>query len=309
MNTRREQQGLLAIVVAIILVVVVAMGAAMFAMTTSGTRGAGDHARSGKALFLAESGIEWAAKQLLGADDPQSDCESLAGAGPFAMPGGDFRILSAVYDTTDENCDVTSRGTVDSVVIRTISGTIPKSIIEGGGGNVFEDSDEKLNNCNQSNLGCEDGAITFYKPGGGGGGPGNTNTSAKGGDLITDEFAAGDTVYFATNMSWIGDPTGNVFDITLKIAGQPDVSCGVLMPSLASPCAAPSGNSLYDEYNVVLVLGSTFSAADVSKVELSVNWASNSSSEVRLEGGCIGRENSCSGTSDPTDGGTWEENP
>lgn len=308
MTARLTQMGFLAIVVAIILVVVVAMGAAMFAMSTSGNRGAGDHALSGKALFLAESGIEWAAKELFGADDPQGDCEGLAGSGPFSMPGGQFRILGSAYDTTDENCDVVSRGTSGDA-IRTISGTIPKSIIEGGGGGLFDDSDEKFQNCGQKNLECEDGALVFKRPSGGGPGQGNTNTSAKAGDLITDDWDVGDTVFFTANIGWDADPTGNVFEITLKIQGQADVTCAVGMPGLNSPCAAPSGNSLYDQFDIVLDLGNTFDEADVQSVELQVDWATNPSSEVTLSDGCIGRANHCSGTSDPTEDGSWDENP
>lgn len=309
MNTRHEQQGFLAIVVAIILVVVVAMGAAMFAMSTSGNRGAGDHALSGKALFLAESGIEWAAKELLGADDPQADCEGLAGSGPFNLPGGTFEIRDANYDATDENCDVVSRGTAGDA-IRTISGTIPKSIIDGGGGSVFDDADEKFNNCGQANLECQDGAMVFKRPsGGGGGGGGNTNTNAKGSDLITDDWDTGDVVYFTANITWDADPAGNVFDVTLKIQGQADVTCSVVMSSLSSPCAAPAGHSLYDQYDIVLQMGSTFDETDVKNVELSVNWATNPSDRVTLADGCIGRENHCSGTSDPTEDDSWDENP
>ncbi len=186
MSPGNRQKGLLAIVVAIILVVVVAMGAAMFAMSISGNRGAGDHANSGRALFLAESGIEWAARELLGTENPEDDCNALGGSGPFNMPGGTFRILDSTYDATDENCDVVSRGTVGDV-IRTISGTIPKAIIEGGGGSDFDDSDEKFKNCGQANLECQDGAMVFKRPSGGAG-VGNTNTSAKGSDLISDDW-------------------------------------------------------------------------------------------------------------------------
>lgn len=307
MTVRARQRGYLAIVVAVILVVIAAMGAAMFAMTTSGTRGAGDHARSAKALFLAESGIEWAAKELLGASDPQNDCEGLAGSGPFPLPSGEFRVLDATYDTADENCDVVTRGFVGDV-IRTISGTIPKSIIEGGGGGLFDDSNEKFNNCNQANLDCGDGDITFNRPSQGPG-VGNTETSAKASDLITDDWDVGDTVYFTANIGWDADPTGNVFEITMKIQGQSDVSCQVLMAGLNSLCAAPSGHPLYDQYDIVLELGSTYDETDVNNVDLSVDWATNPSTRVTLSDGCIGRASHCSGTSDPVDGGTWDENP
>lgn len=300
-----RQQGFMAIVVAVILVVFAAMAAAIVVMTTSGTRGAADHAQSNGALFLAESGIEWAAKQMLGAADPENDCNALAGSGPFTMPNGQFTIEASSYDTTDENCDVTSRGFVGNT-IRTISGTIPKSIIEGGGGSVFDDSDQKFNNCGSANLECQDGQIIFKRPGGGGG---NTNTKAKASDLITDDWNVGDTVYFTADIVWDNDPTGNVFSIDLKIQGQPDVNCGVAMPSLNSGCAAPPGHPLYDQYDIVLILGATFDETDVKDVSLSVSWGSNTSTRVTLSNGCIGREQHCEGTSDPVEDGTWDENP
>lgn len=307
MKARRVQEGFLAIVVAIILVVIVAMGAAMFAMSTSGNRGAGDHAHSGRALFAAEGGIEWSARELFDSDDPQGDCEALAGSGPFTLPTGEFRILDSAYDAADENCDVVSRGMVGDV-IRTISGTIPKSIIEGGGGGLFDDSEEKFNGCSKQNLECDDGAMVFQRPSRGPG-QGNTNTSAKGSDLISDDWDVGDTVYFTANIGWDADPSGNLFSITLKIQGQADVTCGVSMPGLNSPCAAPSDHELYDQFDIVLQLGNTYDETDVNSVDLQVDWATNPSNEVTLSDGCIGRANHCEGTSDPTEDDSWDENP
>lgn len=308
MIDKRAQHGFLAIAAAVILIVLAAMGAAMFAMVSSGTRGAGDHALSARALFLAESGIEWAAKDLFGTDDPEADCNGLAGSGPFTMPGGTFQILNSSYNASEGNCSVTSRGSVGGV-LRTISGVIPKSIIEGGGGGLFDDSEDDFNNCNQQNLECQDGAMVFQRPSGGPGG-GNTNTQAKGSDLINNDWTAGELVYFTANFDWDADPSGNVFTIEIKLQGGGTRTCTVNLPSLSSGCAAPSSNPLYDTYDVVLEVGNSYPDEDINSVSLSVNWGSNPSNEVTLADGCIGTEEQCSGAaSDPAEDGSWDENP
>lgn len=308
-----RQQGFMAIVLVVFLVVFVAMAAAIVSMTTSGARSAGDHVNASAALFIAESGIEWAARELFDADDPESDCDALDGnTGPTAVNGGgSFDITGSAYDSTDGSCRLTSVGTV-AQTRRVLKGNIPESVLEGnagGGDDLFEDSEDKFNNCNQQNLECQDGSMTFERPSGGGG-QGNTNTRAKAGDLITDDFEDGDTVYFTANFEWDGtdDPSGNVFNIELT---NNIADCDVSLPALNSSCSAPAGDPLYDLYDVVLILGDDFAAGDVSQVDLQVDWGNNLSDWVTLSEGCIGRAGHCAGAGgdDPTEDGTWDEDP
>lgn len=304
MTTRLGQQGFLAIVVAIILVVVVAMGAAMFAMSTSGNRGAGDHALSGKALFLAEGGLEWAAKELFGADDPQADCEGLAGSGPFPLPGGDFRIIDAVYDNTEVTCRVTSRGTARNAV-RTVAGTVPRSIILGGG-SIFDEQgawthqrtsfpeDRVLRM--ESNPACQ----------------GNSRATVDDPSLVlTDTFQVGDQVYFVTGFEPV---QGNLNLSDLEVILETGIAnCTVSMTSPGtSPCSAPPGHDLYDFYDIVLDLGNGFGAGDVDEIRLIAGWSSppgpSGQCVIELSDACIGREGHCTpGGSDPVD--DWTEVP
>jgi hypothetical protein len=302
---RGKQRGVLAIVVAIMLVVVVAMGAAMFAMSTSGNRGAGDHAQSGRALFLAESGIEWAAKELLGADNPEGDCNGLAGSGPFTMPGGTFRIIDAVYDDTAITCRVTSRGTVGNAV-RTIAGTVPRTIILGSG-SIFENEGawdlqwaqfvEPLVLEMRSNPACQNQSEAVVE------------TPSQ---VLSDSFEAGDQVYFATGFEVV---TGDVSISTLEVVLEGAASCTVPMATPGtSPCAAAPGHPLYDYYDIVLDLGNTFGVPDIDSIELIAQWKTvpgpgpPSECAVRLSEACIGREAHCTpGDSDPVD--DWSEVP
>lgn len=314
--THCRQQGFMAIVLVVFLVVFVAIAAAIVSMTTSGARSAGDHAMASGALFIAESGIEWAARELFDADNPETDCNNLSAhaALPIAINGGGSAdITESNYDAGDGSCRLTSVGTVGQTV-RVLKGNIPESVLEGdagGGDDLFEDSEDNFNNCNQQNLDCQDGSMTFERPSGGGGpGQGNTNTQAKASDLVTDNFSNGDTVYFTANLEWDGtdSPSGNVFNIELT---NSIANCDVSLPGLNSACSASAGDPLYDLYDVVLVLGDDFSDEDINQVRLSVNWGSNNSDWLTLSEGCIGRAGHCAGAGgdDPTEDGTWDEDP
>lgn len=304
----------MAIVLVVFLVVFVAMAAAIVSMTTSGARSAGDHVNASAALFIAESGIEWAARELFDTANPETDCNSLPSHAMLPISvngGGTANITQSNYDPTDGSCGLTSRGQVGQTV-RVLKGRIPESVLDGssgGGDDLFENSDEKFNNCNQGNLDCQDGAMTFERPSGGGG-QGNTNTQAKASDIVTDDFSAGDTVYFTANFEWDGtdDPSGNVFtvELTNKIA-----ECSVSLPGLNSACSAPAGDPLYDLYDVVLILGDDFAVEDIKQVDVSVDWGNNLSDWVTLSEGCIGRAGHCAGAAgdDPTEEGTWNEDP
>lgn len=309
----RKQAGFMAIVLVVFLVVFTAMAAAIVSMSTSGARGGADHANAAGALFMAESGIEWAARELFDATDPEADCNALAGnTTPTTVNGGgSFDITESNYDATEGGCRLTSVGTVNQTR-RILKGKIPESVLqgnEGGGDDLFEGSDEKFNNCNQQNLGCEDGAMTFNRPSGGQG-QGNTNTQAKASDLVTDTFSSGDVVYFTANFEWdpADDPSGNTFNVELT---NGIANCSVSLPSLYSPCAAPSSDPLYDTFDVVLILGDDFADTGINHVKLSVDWGSNLSDWLTLSEGCIGRAGHCSGGAgdDPTDDGTWDEDP
>jgi len=309
-----RQRGFMAIVLVVFLVVFVAMAAAIVSITTSGARGVADHANASRALFMAESGIEWAALELFDSANPPTDCAGLKNhvSLPLSVNGhGTFTIIASDYESGDESCRLTSQGQVGDTV-RVLTGQIPKSVLDGetgGGDDLFDNPEEKFNNCNQANLGCEDGALTFNRPSGGAG-QGNTNTSARATDLVSGTFSSGDVVYFTANFEWdpTDDPAGNVFNIevTNNLA-----DCDVALPALSSSCAAPAGDPLYDLYDVVLILGSNFSDTDINRVNLSVDWGSNNSDWLTLTEGCIGRADHCQGQSsqDPVDDGSWNENP
>jgi hypothetical protein len=308
-----RQAGFMAIVLVVFLVVFTAMAAAIVSMSTSGARGGADHANAAGALFMAESGIEWAARELFDTADPATDCNALAANTPATNVngGGSFDITESNYDTTDGSCRLTSIGMVNQTR-RVLKGNIPASVLDGdagGGDDLFEDSDEKFNNCNQQNLECQDGAMTFQRPSGGPG-QGNTNTRAKASDLITDDFEAGDTVYFTANFEWdtTDVPTGNRFNIELT---NNIADCDVFLPDLNSPCAAPGADPLYDLYDVVLILGDSFAADSINQVDLTVGWGNNQSDWIALSEGCIGRAGHCAGegSDDPIDDGTWDEDP
>ena len=305
----RRQQGFMAIVLVVFLVVFVVIAASIVSMTTSGARGAADHVTASSALFMAESGIEWAALELFDTEDPVNDCNELENhpALPVGVnDAGSFDITESFYD---EGCRLTVRGYVAQSQ-RVLKGRIPDSVLDGdtgGGDDMFDDSEEKFgNSCNSPNVTCSDGALTFNRPGNGGGNP---PTDADGDALISDSFESGDRVYFTANIEWDADPSGNFLEVELR---NNIASCDLMLPSLSSSAeCTDTASELNDLFDIVLFLGDDFSPQDVNTVRLRLDWAPNSSNHVTLTNGCIGREAHCAseGGDDPVDDGTWDEDP
>ncbi|RFF28295.1 MULTISPECIES: hypothetical protein [unclassified Wenzhouxiangella] len=300
----------MAIILVVFLVAFVAIAAAIVSMSTSGARGAGDHVNASRALFMAESGIEWAALELFDSADPESACSDLQNnaALPESVNGeGSFDITDSEYDTADGGCRLTAVGIVNETR-RVLKGKIPESVLEGdtgGGDDLFEDTEF---NCNSNNVECQDGELIFNRPGGKG--QGQPPTQANGADLISDNFVVGDEVYFTANIDWDASPTNNMFGLEMNIDTGANIDCDVPLPGLNSTCSAPAENELYENFDIVLALGDYFASNNVGQVKIRLDWATNPSNQVVLADGCIGRAGYCSGSGDdPVDDGTWDENP
>lgn len=298
-----RQQGFMAVVLVVFLVVFVAIAAAIVSMTTSGTRSAADHVNAISALFAAESGVEWAASSLAGAADPTTACNDLSstpGANGSVNGAGTYSIEESSYDPADEGCFIKSRGQVVES-IRYIEGKIPSSVIEGGGGgnDLFDDED----NWNSVGGGNEivDGVLYIRQQGS------DTAKAQDGDDALSDDFQAGDAIYFAANV----DPDASGLTVTLTFPGPPGnyATC-----TAGDPCSTVDpDNPLLDSYNTVWLLDGSVSGsrADVNQIEIIADFNHYSVSEVAIADACIGRLSHCQmgGGDDPVGDGTWDENP
>lgn len=298
--THHRQQGFMAIVLVVFLVVFVAMAAAIVSMSTSGARGAADHVQASAALFMAESGIEWGARELFDAENPQSDCEALEGQSRPVNGGGSFTIIAAEYLTGSESCRLTSRGH-SSPASRTLVGLIPKRVMdgaEGGGDDLFDDASAWAGG--QSEV--IDGVLYIKRQGG-------NESHADGRDVLTDDFEQGDQIYFAANVS----PGTGGMDVRVRFPGGPG---NYAVCADGNPCASVDpDNPLHSYYNTVWVLSSSVAGGvnDVNDIRIRVDFDQQPANvdEVAVADGCIGRLEHClaEGSDDPTEDGGWNEDP
>jgi hypothetical protein len=332
MITHRRQQGFMAIVLVVFLVVFVVIAASIVSMTTSGARGAADHVTASSALFMAESGIEWAARELFDADNPQADCEALEAQSREVNDGGSFEISFAEYRTDSESCLLTSRGS-NGAAIRTLTGVIPKQILEGGaegeGDDIFDDpglwEESDFQGFNSDPF-PGDGVLYL-----------NRNASCRGPTvhtvrsesesnietMLSPGFSASDEIYFATNrivstqapnaQCQAGDSR---LRVALELADGSTRACewfmiaGTLSPSNCVPDGAPA--SLTDEFELVMDLGSGFASTDVVAISIQALWGGGVYS-IELSDACIGNSNGCAKGGlvgdDPVEEGSWDETP
>lgn len=312
-SLQRHQSGFMAIVLVVFLVVFVAIAAAIVSMTTSGARSAGDHVNAVNALFMAESGIEWAALKLFDSPDPESDCDNLENdaALPVSVNGqGSFDIQDSEVAGTG-SCRLKVRGMYQQTT-RVLTGSIPESILDGdagGGDDLFDNPDDwQHGSGGNPSVYVSDGVLHLERQG-----SGQTKTRTTSNNFISDTFGPADTVYFVANVEADGDPTGNTLNLDVTLNGAPNPSCSGDMPLMTGACSAPPSDPLYDSFNTVWVLGDPIgvSSTDVEEVEIWVDWAFNDSDLVTIANGCIGRAAHCAGegSSDPVDDGTWNEDP
>ncbi len=312
--THHRQQGFMAIVLVVFLVVFVAMAAAIVSMSTSGARGAADHVQASAALFMAESGIEWAAKRLQDVGDAEAYCDdSLQGAGGSIEGSGGFQVLESNFvaggDEENDGCRVRIRGTSGSAS-RVVAARVP--IMTGDG--EFDSIFENANAWEDPQFGG------FVQPGvmeirrnPQCTGPNPTNPGSADGSVITDPFTAGDSVYFVTGFDLVdGTPPAGAAWVRVSVthAGG-TVQCDIDMAQGDSACSADASNPLYNVHDVVLELGSGFAATDVTEISLRGFWGGNACS-VYLSDACLGRQSSCLGfetTDNPVSEGSWNEAP
>lgn len=312
----RHQRGFLAIVLVVFLVVFVAMAAAIVSMSTSGARSAADHVQGSAALYLAESGIEWAAREMFDVNDPQDDCEALAGASNTVNASGSFTITAAQYfdDDDGEACRVTSVGAV-APASRTVSASVRIFTGSGEVGSIFDNP--PLWTTGPNPFGNVSPGVLTLNRNSPCAGPGSTFASA-GPGVITDSFNPGDVVYFAADFFLDrGNPAPGVSILRITIEHDNGVAqCNIDISSpFTSPCAANAGDPLYDAYNLVLKLGDGFGATQINSVHIEADWEvapGSPACDIRLVDACIGRQSHCLGfepTSDPVIEGSWDENP
>lgn len=292
------QRGFMAIVLVVFLVVFVAIAASIVSMTTSGSRSAADHVNASRALFMAESGVEWAALELLDSEpDEDFACTKLAGSGG-SVGGGTFQVDHSIY-VEDEGCDVKIFGFYNNTK-RVLEGRIPESVLDGdtgGSDSIFDNEDDW--NAAQGQNEIIDGVLYIRQQGS------DSSRAQDGADSISDEFLENDIVYFAANVS--PDASGLTVTLTFKSGGQ-DMSC-----TLGETCSSVDpGNPLLNSYDTVWNLGpASRDKADVNHIVIDVDFGEYSVSEVAIANACIGRQDFCEGqvVSDPVDDGSWNENP
>lgn len=312
MNASGKQAGATIIAAIVVLVVFAVLGLVLLSMHTTQRVTASDHFSSMRALYLAESGLEWAARELFDAADPLADCEALATAPPTTLGAGSFRIDEAVFDPDDTVCRIVAIGTVGDTE-RHLTGAVRRAVIIGIAGDDAEsifDNDGAWKSGGGTNINFDNGAIVFSRPGAAGKGKAAQPSQTEATDVITDNFAVGDRVYFVGNFSADGTTTNDTFTIEVVHADPAQsVTCVVVLDTLASPCFE-TGTILDEDYQVVLFLSDAFDVADITQVRVRVDWSGDgTANEVRLENACIGRVEHCTppGDGDPIEPDTWEE--
>ncbi|MFW6307360.1 MAG: hypothetical protein ACOC08_01815, partial [Campylobacterales bacterium] len=172
------------------IVIIGALGAGIASMITTGVRSSADHSVSIQALYLAESGVEWAGYQLRKEEDEGEDgwigyCNNtLKEESPVKVDTSKyFEILnSSVEGGSNKSCNITVLGYVGSetpnnaLASRRLNVEIDGGWIENGGGNknIFEDENDWKGK--GKNVKFNDGQLTLERPRQG---KGNTNTHAK----------------------------------------------------------------------------------------------------------------------------------
>lgn len=320
MTQSHKQRGFMAIVLIVFLVVFVAIAASIVSMTTSGTRTAADHVQASAALFMAESGLEWAAREMFGVDDPQDECEALDGASSNVNDSGTFTITAAQYLDGDDGevCRVTSVGAVGSTS-RTITASV--RIITGDGevGSIFDDSTlwedsdfpgfaddpfrpDGVLHLNRNN-GCS-GPDSFVA----------TDTAANISEILEPGFDGTDTVYFAFNVVDVQSapscsPGDSRLRITVTHSGGSVIQCNWFMLAGTTDCPPGAGaGSLVDAYDTVVELGIGFASSSVEEIEIRTIWDSGVQ-WIELADACIGPQSWCAPNDDPVVAGSWDENP
>lgn len=309
MRNRATQRGALMIAAIILIVVFAVLGLSLLSLHSTQRVTASDHFAAARALYLAESGLEWAARELFGTADPQADCEALVDENPVTLGAGSFQFTEAVYDAGNVTCSIISVGDV-GVTRRRVTGAIRREVLEGTSGGIGETlfSDEGAWQGGGENINFDNGSIIFDRPGSPGKGkPPAQAIEAE--NVITDDFQVGDDVYFTGNFSYDGTMGGSVFFIEIDLDTKPPqtISCTVDLETLTSPCGAV--NELNEHYNVVLFLENNFSPAMVDRVRVRVDWDGGTSQQLRVDDACIGRISHCMPDSggDPVDPESWEE--
>ena len=311
-----DPQGGMLIAVVIAMMILGAIGAGLAALVSTGARSSAGHSLSIQAFYLAETGFEWAAAELQKSYDNgmqwQDACQALNHDPQPVEDKGYFSVTGS--GPANDACQLTVLGWTggpdpeNASASRRLDGGIPKQIITGQtgpGDNIYDDGGNWQGG--GANVDFENGAMRLQRPGGQG--QGNTNTRANATDILSEDFTSGQMIYFVSGIGWDALPANEEFIIELQMQGQADIECVVQLPSLSSPCTAPSG-PLDDPYDLVLELGENINAADINRIIVKIDWGTGATDEVVLENGCIGTEGHCLGNSepqDPVDDGTWQE--
>ncbi len=310
MSPRPDQAGATLIIAIVVIVVFAVLGLSLLSMHTTQRVSAADHFASARALYLAESGLEWAARELFAAADPQADCEALTGVAPVTLGAGTFHIAQATYDAVGARCLIVSIGAVGDTR-RRVTGAVRRAVLDGTSGTgpdtVFDDSGAWTGG--GANVNFDARAIIFSRPGGLKG-KALQPTQIEGDNVLTDTFVSGEAVYFTADFSANGTLTGTLFTIeVVHVDPLQSVTCTVALGTLISLCGV-TGTELNEHFQVVLFIGNTINAADIDKIRIRVDWgALSTASQLRVDNACLGRIEHCTPDSggDPVDPDSWEE--
>lgn len=314
----------MAIILVVVLVVFTVMAASIVSMSTSGARGAADHVNASAALFLAESGVEWAAKQLVESDDFEDCCDdSLQGSTGSINDSGGFQILESDFVEADDDssdfCRIKVRGN-SGTASRIISASVQKPSAEGAEGSIFDDPADwntvDVPGFASGSLFPGDGVLFLRR-----------NDGCAGRDYFVSvpdpasmlgNFSAGEEIFLATNhdvdASCGGPPTADSslrFQVFLSDGSS--IQCDWAMVAGTTTCPAPMAPSeLTEEFDLVLALGNGFAATQVTEIRVRTLW-NNRVFSVALSDTCIGSTASCleGGMTgdDPVEEGSWDETP
>ncbi len=312
---RYSEKGSLLIAIIIAIVIVSALGAGIATMVTTGVRSSTDHSLSIQALYLAESGFEWATSKLREHYNSTGSWEdycsnNLANAGTNISLSSNkyFTILSAV--TLSNGCSIKILGWVGNsnkekdLASRRLEGMIPGWFIQGSvppTNNMFSGGDDDWKQSTGKNVKFSEGQVIFKKPGKGKGQGSKAQTNAP--TNVIQDFGSGEHVFFGAYVKDLENISSHDFDLTVgpgKIA-----ECSISFngtSKLTSDCgnanipANPLSDMLLD-YNLLMYLGNDLHSENFGFLRLTLDWDQGNPNEVVFEYGCLGPSSICSNLS------------
>ncbi len=310
-----HQEGSLLIGALVVLLLFSAAGTAVMTLGSTRSATAADHYQGNQALYVAEAGLEWAAREFLNGyeDDVEAACDQIDGT-TRNVSGGVF-VIAAAYDEDptegDEWCLVTAVGHVPDADApasqRRLRTRLDTQFVNNSSGgpdpedNVFGDESNWNNMCGP-HVHCDGGTVTFSK---------NNNqdslqSSGNSGDLAADDaFGSSDEVYLVLAVG-AGELTDFGMNRVPPSQGPPNNWTWSNVDHRADSLFEDLGTGV-----VAIRLGDGYTPEELngqSQLEFEIEWNGDS---ITVDYACVGSqawlEANCSGGGSNKPGDNWQE--